>query len=254
MLWVGTCITYDYEPKSRDFLESLGKLSDVRPFCVTVGFESRPSRVPFVEYSYLPWDQASDYPPDFVCLQHGDFLKALPDVKDEDTVILADSGDGRFQRDLTEGERAWLVSTGKYEFWMGPNAGPRDTLKDEFHRLDSRVSIHEFCRRTGLSTLDSPIFNGGFIVGKRSGWGLVRPKLHELWAHESCLVNNRKTQLFLNLAMRASGCWINTLDYSVHSHGHFSKCGPGITREHSMRGSVLHWRGYPVLYAHKVWG
>ena len=70
------------------------------------------------------------------CLQHGEFLKSsyFNEINDEDIIFFTD-GDIYLQRNMNPEEILFLKNMKDDDVWVGYNAGPNDTLADEFSRV-----------------------------------------------------------------------------------------------------------------------
>lgn len=250
MLHLGTAVTEDYVEAARSFLASTQRVSGVSKFCVTPGYdwiERDKPRFPGIAFYPLDLAEAIDCCSlEFVCLQHGTFLDALTGVDEDDVCLLLDGTDIVIQRDLTAEERA-LLDLGDNEVAVGWNGGPEDTLRQEWDRLDPKVSLAT--AEAAFGQLDKiPVYNCGVLAMRASTWDLVRAVYLEAWKSRPLFGNPRCCQFLLCWCLRMLEIEVKLLPPSFHSHNHFIyEFGP----EHWFTADgLLHWRDQRVFARH----
>lgn len=240
MLTVVTTTTPEY-PRPWVF-PTLGLLS-ARVVCLLDPSDARP----------LPQlVQREPYVTPGVLYQDGRFLEAVPQVKDDDVVVLADA-DGVFQRDFSDAERATLAGLG-HGVALGYNMHPGQKGEAEYQELRPLQSIEEAAARLDLPAAllrGCWVYNTGLMAAKASTWRRVR-RLFDLTvgAHGPGLFRLHSwPQYFLCLTLARHGIPVTELGYETHSHGHFP-----LTARHAVARRQLYHGGRLVLFAHNVPG
>jgi hypothetical protein len=248
-LWVGTAITANYIHKAMPLLRSLGRLTGVRRFCATVNFSSSSTLAGVECYPMRLDPDAHDVDPDYVCLQHGPFLEALP--PEAEHILLVDA-DAIFQRDLLEAERRQLLPP-PGTLAAAWNCGVGDTLFDELARLQPWGVCRDsfFAKYPELRNV--PVYNCGFLAGHRETWTLLCEAYRPIWReYRDCFRRKTKTQFCLCAAIYAAGIAVDVVGPGVHSHGHFSQHTWRISSRHAMVNGRLTHEGRTVLFAHAI--
>lgn len=185
--------------------------------------------------------------------QDGRFLEAIPGVRDDDTVVLADA-DGVFQRDFDAAELDALAHL-RGGFGLGYNFRPGQRGEEEFRELRPKTSVGEAAKALGVpaETLRGVwIYNTGFMAAKAGVWKGLRSRYATLFGEVDgsklfCLHSWPQYLICLTLAL--TGIPVTELGYETHSHGHCP-----LTPKHTAARRQLYYAGKLVLYAHNVGG
>ncbi len=187
-----------------------------------------------------------------VLFQDGRFLDAVPDVKDNDRVILADA-DGVFQRDYTTAELETLSDLDD-GVALGYNVRPGQQGEEEYGRLGPLQPIGEAARVLELpeSLLRGAwIYNTGFMVARARTWRRIRTLFVEAFGDRGPGLFRFPAwpQYFLCLLFALHGIAVTELGYETHSHGHCP-----LTPRHRIEKRCLWYDGQRVLFAHACGG
>ncbi len=187
-----------------------------------------------------------------VLFQDGRFLDAIPDVKDNDRVILADA-DGVFQRDFSAAERETLSDLDD-GVALGYNVRPGQQGEEEYQRLGPLQSISEAARVLNLPEAllrGAWIYNTGFMVCRARTWRRIRTLFVQTFGERGPGLFRLPAwpQYFLCLLFALHGIQVTELGYEVHSHGHCP-----LTPRHRIDKRRLWYDGQIVLYCHNVFG
>jgi hypothetical protein len=165
---LATSTNEGYMPRAVTYLHTLHKHSNVENHCLTLDFDIRTDlRAEYyrVEFSRVNSEDLP-LPLNNFCVQDGQFLPYLPG--DPDDVILFTDADLRMQRPFNDAELVTLRCLKPGQVMVGYNAGPKDTLQDEAHRLGIKTSLYElYC---SFGNLGSPCFNWGCVAATRGTW------------------------------------------------------------------------------------
>lgn len=248
MIFLGTCVTEDYLPKARDgFIPSLGLVTEVYPFVITVGCHAEEKGWGRTNYLFMPQDQVRYNSPNYTCLQDGQFLPYLPGLLTTDTIILCDA-DTVIQRDLTTIERQRFSSYDNMTVGAGWNRGPHDTLAVENKTISPLVTEGDLAATMG--NLNKPLYNCGFLVMRAELWARVGDLYDKAWdATKGFWANPRCNQWRMNWCFHELGLLIDVLGYELHSHGHFHPRGAD---DNEWRKGALYHRDEKVFLRHKL--
>lgn len=257
LLYVGTAITENYVSTAMPYLRSLSKLHCDKRFCITVGFNWAGEYIPGVDF--IPVDKARIQDCDnYVCLQAGQFLGPLYDFDSEcleflpHTVIFTDA-DAVFQRDFYPEERRRFLSYENDVIGVGYNNGPMDNLFEEHSRLKPTIGWPTAQKLMNIDMKKTPIYNGGFIVGCPAMWLRLQPEYTHMWnSFEQFWAIPQKTQFMLCAAVHRAKLRVDQLDYSIHSHGHFSGHKSTVTPFHTFDDQILRYKDQVVLFSHRI--
>jgi hypothetical protein len=179
----------EYYPNARPWLESVAHNANVPAF--------------FVGYDWLPPDE---YAPVKMAkigrnqvralestynLEHGEFVKALPDLEDDDLVIFTNCGDLVMQRAFTPLELRWLETIPV--IGLGYNRTPPwcNFLIEESERLLPKVDAAEILNRFPLAST-AVCYNTGVIAARIGFFRVLArrfvqifPKLCETFDHQA---------------------------------------------------------------------
>ncbi len=240
MLTVVTTATADY---SRPWVfQSLGMLRG-RVVALLSPDDRRPLPVNVQRYPYKTPG---------VLFQDGRFLDAVPDVHDDDLVVLADA-DGVFQRDFSAAERETLADLGG-GVALGYNVRGGQQGEEEYGRLGPLQSISEAAVMLELheSLLRGAwVYNTGFMAARARTWQRIRTLFVKTFRCGGAPLFRLPAwpQYFLCLLFAIHGLAVTELDYSTHSHGHCP-----LTPRHRIENRCLWYAGERVLFAHNVHG
>ncbi len=199
-----------------------------------------------------------------VLFQDGRFLDAIPDVKDNDRVILADA-DGVFQRDFTTAELETLSDLDD-GVALGYNVRPGQQGEEEYQRLGPRRGLEEAATALNLPAsllCGAWIYNTGFMAARARTWHRIRRLFIETFMRiqppgseitsggigASLFRLPAWPQYFLCVLFTLHGIPVTELPFSCHSHGHVP-----LTSLHRISRRQLYYDGKLVLYAHNVQG
>lgn len=235
-----TSVTEDYLPQASRLLETLSLLKACEKVVMTVGFN-----MPATDHyrtAFIPHDGT-------ICNQQGQMLDVLPDVGDDDIIVMADA-DACIQRDLSGDEIYFLQNLSSTEVGLGPNQFPGQTAETEWAHLKPRAMKDSIERTLGVQMADVPVFNGGFIAARVGVWKKIRPQFVKLWPLAPSLFEMwRCCQLLLCVTIKKLRLTVKVVPYSMHSHQHYP-----LTHLHSVIEGVLHHGNRVVFYAHHVEG
>lgn len=188
-----------------------------------------------------------------VLYQDGRFLAAVPDILDDDLVILADA-DGIFQRDFSEDELDTLADL-QSGFALGYNVRPGQQGAEEYERLRPNQDIKKAAEFLGmtLGTLKGTwIYNTGFMVARAHAWRKLRGWFKATFSEGDGANLFRLPswpQFFICMVLSSMSTPITELGYETHSHGHCP-----LTPRHAIVRRQLYYDGKLVLFAHNCLG
>jgi hypothetical protein len=241
---VVSVVTADYVPRARPFLRSLALLHDVKRWCVCLGFppgllaDAYP-HIHFVEMS-RHWSESNGM------LQTGRWLDVLPEVRDEDVVLLSDA-DVLVQRDLSAAERALLAELPGNAFTAAWNAYEGDNLAEEARR----IGLGDPGFYGGQEALRAiPCFNAGVLAMRAGCWRRLCEEYEgccrAFYARSS---HRSRIQWLVCWCLHRLGLRHVLLDAAFHSTGHFGT-PPGVT----LAGGAALAGTTPVLFRHALGG
>lgn len=240
-----------YEATARPFLETLvlAGLPDP-PIHLTVDYDVQ-APVEGVEYRRI--DSATFRAPSPIhCLQHGDFLPAVPDAD----VILFTDCDILVQRPFHAFELHVLPTITHGQVWCSWNNGEGDSLLHEALRLRPvnglEMDVHTF---GGLPIsrhpMYLPIYNTGVLAMTRETWlevweAYVRwwPMVVPLWQHHA------KQQWLLSWLFERMNLDVWIWPETFHTHGCFRMVRPVPRRFQWVSGSLT-VGGQVVAFRHQ---
>lgn len=251
-------LTEGYVPRARPFLKSLSRLTGTDPHVIGLGFSFGAAQdferefickgFPGFDFVVMPrhWSESS-------CgiMQHGRWLDALPDVRDDEVYIISDA-DIIVQRDFTPEERQRFEGCGENEFLVGWNAGQGDSLVEEAGRIGftddgtwtSPWGDDDTPYRSNWKNI--PCFNTGILAMRGRNWRRLRDlyesrceRFYKLTTHRS------RGQWLINFCLARLGMTPSILSTSTHGHGHF-----GIPPDVTINDGIAYYRGKMVLFRH----
>ncbi len=187
-----------------------------------------------------------------VLFQDGRFLDAVPDVRDDDVVVLADA-DGVFQRDFSHAELDTLADLTD-GVALGYNVRPGQQGCSEYDRLGPLQPIEEAAAVLNLLEAllrGAWVYNTGFMAARARTWHRIRSLFALTFRCGGAALFRLPAwpQYFLCVLFALHGIPVTELDYSVHSHGHCP-----LTPRHRIDKRCLWYAGERVLFAHNVHG
>jgi hypothetical protein len=183
--------------------------------------------------------------------QEGKFLDAMPDLRPNDVVILADA-DAIIQRDLSEGETEFFEAIGD-AIAIGYNIRPGQDGETELGLLRPkfpldwtasafRVSVHSLTK--------AKVYNWGLVAAKVSTW----LRLRALYDASTLGINPQDffknptwLQYILCVLAHHHGISIVEIGYHLHSHQHF-----GFEQEHTIKDGKLRYKDREVFFVHNA--
>jgi len=230
-----------YYQRALPYLKSVSRYSTLENFCFCVDFEPT-AMVESVAYEVV--DPARLVAPlNNACLQHGEFVRIV-DFHPSDVVIFTDA-DLRMQRAFTEDELSEFLALNADSFMVGFNAGPRDTLRKEAHRLGLLKSEPEL--EDAFGNLDSPCYNVGVAAARAECWDFICGLYAELFPEISTFFAHVARQQWLISWIVNSYLLPVPMPLSIHAHGHY-----GMPAGCCHVGSEIHYEGGPVVFRHKL--
>ncbi len=184
--------------------------------------------------------------------QDGRFLDAVPDVRDDEVVVLADA-DGVFQRDFNRAELDTLADIGD-GVALGYNMRPGQQGEEEYRELRPLQSLEQAAQTLGIAPdvmRRAWVYNTGFMAARAATWQRLRYLFAETFSGHGpdlfCL--HSWPQYFLCLLFSLHGIPVTELGFETHSHGHFP-----LTQLHCIDKRQLWYDGRRVLFTHSVPG
>lgn len=166
------------------------------------------------------------------CLQHGDFLHALPSVEGDPTIVFTDC-DIICQRPLDPMEQHMLEWWPEHAVGVQWNNGEGDSLLHEAlrlgpkHQLDHVLSCFQWVRHP----MYMPAFNTGVIVARKSTYQRFYESYCQAWPIvEQLFSHYAKQQWLLCYLFTSLGLTADILSESFHTHGCFSMVRPNPKR------------------------
>jgi len=188
------------------------------------------------------------------CMQHGEFIKSdgFDELVADDDIVFFTDGDIILQRNLTEEELNKFRKLKDGDVFVGYNASPIDTLKDELARLYpvgilTRIfGILPKKFRTDLSKIK--IYNTGVLVMNKRTWKSLLIEYHKLFPEVDRLLRHyAKQQWLLSFIVGTMNFNIIEMGYEIHNHRHYPS--PVGTRVDA--NEVVYYNNKIVLFKHK---
>lgn len=177
------------------------------------------------------------------CIQHGEFCDYIPGQPDD--VILFTDADLRMQRPFNDAELETLGGLKPGQVFVGYNAGPKDRLEDEAHRLGMKTSLSVL--KDAYRDLSTPCFNWGCVAATRETWERICDHYVAMFpfCSEHYLSHVAKQQWLLS--------WLTSTFFehvemptSFHCHRHY-----GIPEGCEFKDGLVYSHGQLSLFAHK---
>jgi hypothetical protein len=251
--------TPSYVPKTGQYFQSVGHIRSAKKVCVLLDFtpETYPDGAmetllrdtfPFVEYRHLtlPWSH-SNY-----MIQHGPFLDAIPEAKDDDLICLTDM-DVTVQRDFTAREWEYFEGLGPHQLSATWNGGRSDNLKIEGGRIGLTDEWMAKWWSGAGHPEDTPCFNCGVMIGRVSAFRELQKGYESLCQRFYAASPHRsRCQWLINYCVdQYLGGWV-PLPPATHTHFHF-RMDDGryvLPRWTEVEGRVVREMGTPTVFVH----
>lgn len=186
---------------------------------------------------------ALPYVPPLLHLQAGGFEPFIQG--DADDVLIFTDGDVAMQRPPTPAERAYFERIPPQAVSLGFNAGPHDTLLDEYWRLSPKEPPQA---SSAAMFAALPVWNTGVVVARRATW--------RQWFAQTCAIWPIASQLFGHYARQQWAMCLSLaqlqlpvvhLPQSIHTHA----CYP-LPYGSAWDGETLRYLGESVLFRHHL--
>jgi hypothetical protein len=180
------------------------------------------------------------------CLQHGEFLKSeyFNSLNDEDIICFTD-GDISLQRPLDEEEIKFIESLKDGDIMVQYNAGPKDTLKQEFYRLGPNIN-HTVVEQDYQINLENILcYNTGVIICNLKTWNILQEKYDEYFTELNHIFSHyAKQQWIISFVIHE---FLNpiVMDYSMHTHYHHGRLQDTIFKD-----DIQYYKEKIVLFSH----
>ena len=199
-----------YQRRILPYLDSLGVHADFPFQWVTVGFE-KPGGL------YLSPEQNAGAPPETESIQHGSFLQVIDCPPDE--VIIYTDGDFSMQRQMDDGERAFL-DLADDQVVTGYNFGPQCTLAEDA-KIIGPYRYEALHKEWGEIILTAQDWNAGFLAMNRRTWERLYRAYMADW-ERACLTfrHQARQQWLIGYEIAALGLDVKICPWSLHAHGH----------------------------------
>lgn len=181
------------------------------------------------------------------CIQHGEFIKSvlLDEETNEEDIIFFIDGDVILQRSLTEEEITKFKSIGDNEVFVGYNAGPQDTLANEYFRIQPTFKIDESMI---LDYSKIKVYNTGVLAMNKKTWRKLSEKYVEVFPKvENMFGHYAKQQWCISFILGTSDFVVKEIGYDIHMHSHYAT----PNGKYFDKNNVLHFNEKVVLFAHK---
>lgn len=181
------------------------------------------------------------------CTQHGEFIFApyFDKFNDNDIIFFTD-GDMFLQRNITKDEDDFYRNFKDGDVYIGYNASPTDTLKDEAPRLGFKgLSYNEFNVDWG----GIKVYNTGLIAMNKKTWKTLANEYIPLYPLVNTMFNHYAKQQWLISFIINTRQHYNVIEmpYDIHNHRHYPS--PIGTRQDN-HGNV-YFEDKLVLFKHK---
>ncbi len=223
-----TAINETYAERALPYLNSINKNGNFdRQVCVLVATGSgdfsciKEDAFENIEFVELPLSEKV-HPNSNGCIQHGDFLEALPLVDADDIIVFTDA-DMLLQRSLSDHEIDFLQNLQESQVCVSYNWSKEETLIHEAAKLGGirdEAKAREFF---GDSWSNMLIFNVGVLVARQCDIERLRTIYNECIGNFLPVFSHVARQQFLMsliLQVEKHGFTPRILPNSFHSHGH----------------------------------
>lgn len=181
------------------------------------------------------------------CLQHGEFIKsdAFSHYDDDDVIFFTD-GDIVLQRALSEDEIREYKSILFGDVFVGFNASPHDSLKDEFNRIGF---TGVFSNKINRDFFDRKVYNTGVLAMTKKTWVALFDEYKKLYSDVDLMFSHYAKQQWLISYIITTNDLFNVIEmpYNVHNHCHYKPPAGTVKDEND----VVYYNGDVVLFKHK---
>lgn len=235
----------EYYPRVRPWLESVDQnVGDCQ--AVFVGYDwLPPHEFPNIMPVKIDADQVEALEQTYN-LEHGEFLKAMPWLEDDDLIIFTNSGDLVMQRELLPREIIWLEMIPNVA--LGYNKRPPwdNFLIEEANRLHLLSTMETVIERFPLS--DHVVcYNTGVIIGRVWFFRALAERFIQLFPLiQDTFAGAARQQFLISNIIAEMGITPVNLPPVLHAHDCY-----GIPSDVHWREDVLYAGEYPVVWRHK---
>ena len=181
------------------------------------------------------------------CVQHGEFLKSkeFSSLVEDDDVIVFTDGDVEIQRPMTEQEMNAFGSLRDDDVFVGYNASPTDTLKDEYDR------VLPTGRKSPVFDIDMSkvkVYNTGILAMNKRTWIKLMDIYVKLFPKaDEMLLHYAKQQWLISFIIGTQGFNIKEMGYDLHNHTHY----PPAIGSYIDYDRKVYYKGKSVLFKHQ---
>lgn len=237
-----SCITEDYLPIALPFLCSLSEIDSVKKKIITVDFavsEKYKEIFKYISFCEMKMPDTNS----FKMIQHGAFLDSIPDILDDEILIVSDA-DIFVQRDFYESELRQINSLGDNEIFIGVNDGYYDSLEKEANRI--QLYPHEVFFNNLNKNL--PLRNCGLMIARVSVLKRIRKEYEKNCLDFYNLTSHRsRCQYLINWCIHKLGIEMVLMSEKIHTNGHFP-----LSDNCKIINGKLYYNNHIVMFKHKV--
>lgn len=254
--------TPDYLPKTGAYFNSLGLVTSASPCVVLMGFDEMTDpngvlekmlreTVHWAGYGKMPLPPSHSHK----MAQHGVFLTALPEIKDDDLVCLTDL-DIRIQRDFYSEEWGTLAALLRdNQIGVAYNATSSDRMAYEADRIGLSKMWQAANTKEGWAD-STHCYNCGVMIARHSVFRRIQVEYETLCGEFYRNTPHRcRCQFLINYVWWRLGIEVILLPPQVHVHGHFRVkdtgdyiVAPGV----NVRREILCHHDTPVIFRHAI--
>lgn len=177
-----------YFNKNKNYLYSVNKNSKIQNILLCIGFlppNAFLQQTPNIKYINIPLNQVNHdlgkhvtSRKNFLCIQNGEFINFLPDIKDEDVIMFLDY-DFIQQRQFEETELALLDSIKDNDIYMNTDGFVYNHIFSEKYIMKDVPALKE--KLKNLEKSDGIIYNTGLMIATKSTFRKIFEKYIELY-------------------------------------------------------------------------
>ena len=228
-----------YYPKMRAYMESVERNGGQEVGCYLVGVGWQPPSERGFTGVRLPLAMARGGG-EISCVQYGGFVHAIPG-REDDVIVFTDGGDVVMQRGFDADEWETLTTLPEGTVWVGLNAGPEDTLRQEAKRLVPRRRI------PGKYPGSMRVYNTGVIAARKSTFRELELRYMENWREVDLLfLHYAKIQWLISWVI-GTHLRAEVMPRTFHGHGHFGLDGYSLGE-----GGNVYFGRREVLFRHRI--
>lgn len=181
------------------------------------------------------------------CIQHGEFIYSsyFDELKDSDIIFYTD-GDMFLQRKITHDEKKIYSNFKDGDVYIGYNASPTDSLKDESQRIGFKgVIFNEF----NFDWNSIKIYNTGLIAMNKKTWKKLTEDYIKLYPLIDKMFSHYAKQQWLISFLIGTDKYFNIIEmgYEIHNHRHYPS-PVGTTQD---KYGNVYYNNELVLFKHK---